>query len=208
MFNPEQYTLAKGITYAETAIPGLSSPILQFVHGNTQTLDMELFLDTYEAHNNTGANNRAGADVRTFTRRVTDLMKINPGTHAPPVLLFVWGSLAFTCVLVSASQRFVMFLADGTPVRARMQVSFREFRNVDLEAREIKRETATFSKFHTVLENETISSIAGKLYNDPTVWRPIAIANSIEDPRSLEPGTTLVVPQLPFRDPESGEVHQ
>ena len=30
MFNPEQYTLAKGITYAETAIPGLSSPILQW----------------------------------------------------------------------------------------------------------------------------------------------------------------------------------
>ncbi len=68
-------------------------------------------------------------------------MNIDPTTHAPPVLLFSWASLTFTCVLAKATQRFIMFLPDGSPVRARLQVSFHEFRNVDLEAKEIKRET-------------------------------------------------------------------
>ena len=49
-FNPEEYTLSRDINYAQAAIPGLSAPILQFVNGNMQTLEMELFLDTYEEH--------------------------------------------------------------------------------------------------------------------------------------------------------------
>ena len=41
-FNPEEYTLNREINYAQTAIPGLSSPLLQFVNGNLQTLEMDV----------------------------------------------------------------------------------------------------------------------------------------------------------------------
>ena len=84
---------------------------------------------------------RRAATCARWSRQVTDLMNIEPSTHAPPVLLFTWASLSFTCVLARATQRFMMFLPDGTPVRARLQVTFNEFRNVDLEAKEVKRET-------------------------------------------------------------------
>ena len=50
MFNPEEYTVNKDMNYAQTGVPGLSAPIIQFVHGNMGTLEMELFLDTYEEH--------------------------------------------------------------------------------------------------------------------------------------------------------------
>lgn len=208
LFNPEEYTLSKDINFAQAAIPGLSAPILQFVNGNLQTLDMELFLDTYEEH-------RAGSrvlndkfqDVRELTRRVTDLMNIMPQTHAPPVLLFTWASLSFTCVLSKVMQKFVMFLGDGTPVRARLTVSFSEYRNIDLEAKEVKRETADFTKRYVVGEDETLSGIAARLYGDPRLWRPLALANRIDDPRHLAAGTALRVPQLPYRDPESGRLH-
>ena len=123
-FNPEEYTLSRDINYAQAAIPGLSAPILQFVNGNMQTLEMELFLDTYEQHKaGSRVVNAARSDVRVLVRQVTDLMTIEPATHAPPVLLFTWGSLAFTCVLARATQRFIMFLPDGTPVRARLKVT-------------------------------------------------------------------------------------
>jgi Contractile injection system tube protein/LysM domain len=207
MFNPEEYTLNKEVNYAQAGVPGLSAPILQFVHGNMQTLEMELLLDTYEQHQNGSRPlNSAGEDVRSLVRQVTDLMSIDPSTHAPPVLLFTWASLSFTCVLARASQKFVMFLPDGTPVRARLQVTFNEFRNVELEAKEVKRETADFSKTHLVGEGETISTIASASYGDPTAWRPIALRNGLDDPRTLTVGTKLVVPQLPYRDPETGAV--
>jgi nucleoid-associated protein YgaU len=208
LFNPADYTLAKDINYAQSAIPGLSAPLLQFVNGNMQTLDMELFLDTYEEHSVNGkVLNQRGQDVRELARRVTDLMNIMPSTHAPPVLLFTWASLSFTCVLAKVSQKFVMFLPDGKPVRARLTVTFNEYRNIDLEAKEIKRETADYTKRYVVGEGETLSGIAGRLYGDARLWRPLALANRIENPRVLPVGLALRVPQLPYRDPDSGRLH-
>lgn len=209
MFNPEQYTLNRDINYAQTAIPGLSAPVLQFVNGNMQTLEMELFLDTYEEHRvGSRVQNRPREDVRRLVRMITDLMNIVPATHAPPILLFTWASLSFRCVLARANQQFTMFMPDGTPVRARLTVTFNEFRNLDFEAKEIKRETADFSKFHLVRQGETVSAIAALVYGNPRLWRPIALRNGIADPRVLPVGARLVVPRLPFRDPETGEVFQ
>jgi nucleoid-associated protein YgaU len=205
LFNPEEYTVNRDVTYAQAAMPGLSAPLLQFVHGGMQTLEMELFLDTYEAHREGGrAVNAAGDDVRPLVAQVTGLMDIDPTTHAPPVALFAWGTMTFTCVLARASQRYVMFLPDGTPVRARVQVTFNEFRNADLEAKEVKRETADYTKVRVVGQDETLSAVAADVYGDPAQWRPIAIANGIDDPRAVPAGLVLDVPQLPFTDPESG----
>jgi nucleoid-associated protein YgaU len=144
--------------------------------------------------------------VREQVRKVTDLMNIDPGTHAPPVVLFTWGSLSFTCVLARASQKFIMFASDGIPVRARLQVTFNEFRNGDLEAKEVKRETADYSRLYVVGQGETPSAIAARIYGNPEMWRPILQHNEIDDPRSLTPGQRLLVPQLPYRDRETGEV--
>jgi len=207
-FNPEEYTLNRDINYAQAAIPGLSGPILQFVNGNLQTLEMELFLDSYEQHKvGSTTINGAQTDVRQLVMQVADLMAIDPTTHAPPVLLFAWGSLAFTCVLARLSQRYTMFLPDGTPVRARLTVTFNEYRNIDLEAKEIKRETSDYSKRHVATEGETLSSIAGVEYGDPRLWRVIAVANQLQFARNLDPGAKLLLPNLPFRDPESGQIY-
>jgi len=198
MFNPEEYTLSKDINYARIGVPGLSSPVLQFVHGNLQTLEMELFLDTYEKH----------TDVRLETSKITDLLVIDPATHAPPVVLFTWSSLSFICVLGKVTQRFVMFEPTGTPVRARLQVTFNEFVDPVLQAMAQKNQTADYTKLHVVAEGETLSGIAARVYDDPALWRPIALVNWLADPRELAVGQSLVIPRLPFRDPDTGEVTQ
>jgi hypothetical protein len=209
IFNPEEYRLEKGNNFAQIAVPGLRSPLLQFVHGNLKTLEMELLVDTYEAHTSgSKAVNTAKQDVRDMTRRITGLLDINPKTHAPPVLLFTWGSLTFRCVLARVSEKFIMFLPTGIPIRARLQVTFNEFTNAEFEAKEVKRETADYSQFYVVGQDETLSSIAAKVYENPLLWRPIALRNQIDDPRNLAIGLRLLIPQLPFRDPETGEVMQ
>src|SRR5262245_21575573 len=120
MFNPAEYTLEKGNTFAEIGIPGLNAPPIQFVRGNLRTLRMELFFDTYERQ----------ADVRVFTRKLTALLDKDPITQGPPILLFSWGQLNFQCVLDSVSQRFTMFLSDGTPARATLSATFKEYQPV------------------------------------------------------------------------------
>lgn len=193
LFNPEEYSIKRDNNYAQTAIPGLSSPVTQFVAGNMRTLDMELFIDTY-------VEQTAGADAREVADEIVSLMDILPETHAPPRLEFCWGSLTFRCVLASASSKFQMFREDGTPVRMRVQVTFNEYRDPREEAQAIKRETADYTTEYQVRQGDSVSSIAATEYNDPKKWRPITLANDIVDPESIGIGQILRIPSLPFRD--------
>jgi LysM repeat protein len=196
LFNPEEYSLAQDNNFASHNVPGLSSPILQFVHGNLRTLTMELFFDTTDA----------ATDVRGETEKVVRLARIDGELHAPPPVTVSWGSLLFTGVLSSVNQTFSRFLADGRPVRARLDVTFSELIDPDRESREVNRQTADFSKLHVVSEGETLSGLAARYYQDPTQWRAIALANGLDDPRAdLFAGRELAVPSLPFLDPETGE---
>jgi LysM repeat protein len=159
---------------------------------------MELFFDTFEAQ----------TDVRVETNKIVQLLDINSELHAPPILRVAWASLQFRCVLARASQKFILFLPDGTPVRARLNVSFSEYIDPNQESKQINRQTANFTKIHVVQQGETLSDIAGRLYKNPQLWRPIAIVNDTENPRSLQTGQELQIPPLPFVNPETGEVIQ
>jgi hypothetical protein len=209
MFNPTEYTVSQDINYAQSPIPGLSQPLLQFVNGNVPTLEMELFLDTNETVQFNGRTvATAGSDVRNLTQQITNLMAIDSTKHAPPVIVFTWSSLSFTCVLAQTAQKFVMFLGDGTPVRARLQVKFQGYRTGVTESKEVKRQTADYSKTYVVGQGDTLSKIAGLVYGNAALWRPIAINNGLEDAIELTVGRQLLVPQLPYQDPESGKVVQ
>jgi nucleoid-associated protein YgaU len=209
LFNPSDYTISQDINYAQAAVPGLSQPLLQFVNGNVPTLEMELFLDTNETIQVNGqVVASAGSDVRALTQQITNLMTIDSTTHAPPVVIFTWASLSFTCVLSRAAQKFVMFLGDGTPVRARLQVLFQGYSNGTTESKEIKRQTASYSKSYIVAQGDTLSKIAGVVYGNPLLWRPIGLNNGLEDSIALTVGQQLLVPLLPYQDAGTGKVVQ
>lgn len=196
MFNPEEYSLNKENNYASQAIPGLTSPLLQFVHGNLQTLDMELFFDSFDA----------GTDVRQETSQVFGLLAINSDLHTPPVLRVTWGTLDFRCVLAKVGQKFLRFFADGRPGRARLTVTFNEYLDAATQVAQANLQSPDFSKAYTVKQGDTLSSIAAQFYEDATKWRPIALINALIDPRSIVPGQEIQVPPLPYTDPSTGVV--
>ncbi len=201
-FNPEEYTVERSANFAQLAVPGLSAPIVQFVSGSAQTIELDLLVDTTEASPAGGP----GADVRRLVREITGFMDIDPELHAPPPVVFAWGEFTFLCVLQKVSQSFVLFRADGTPLRARLKVSLSEYKNADLEAKEIKRQTVDYTKTHIVAQGDTLALIAHREYSDATAWRAIAVRNGITDPRRLTIGATLSIPRLPYTDPR-GVVH-
>ncbi|WP_405864082.1 LysM peptidoglycan-binding domain-containing protein [Streptomyces sp. NBC_00005] len=199
-YNPEEFSVSKDNNFAVQGIPGLGSPLVQFVNGNQRTLDVELFFDTYDT------NSPGKQDVRELTGQVTDLMDLDPELHAPPVLAVAMAGFRFTGVLSRAQQRFLLLMPDGTPVRARVNCTFIEYKEPARAAAEANLQTADYSKVHSVLPGETLSSIAAARYDDPALWRPLALANGIADPRALQSGQTLLVPALPFTDPRTMEV--
>lgn len=183
-FYPTEYQLQSGARYADEPRPGHTDPTAQFIGGETETLSMELLFDTYED----------GGDVRRkYLDRFDALLRTDDGA-APPLCRVSWGSLDFTGVLVSADRRFTLFARDGTPVRARLTVEFRAAdptEPADVEPMTVAEQPRT----HVVVSGDTLWAIAGAEYSDPTSWRTIADANDIEDPRQLQVGTILEIPQ-------------
>jgi hypothetical protein len=182
MYNPDEFSLDEGANFAEVGIPGRQSSPLQYVRGRARTLSMELFFDTYES----------GEDVRQHSGRVVALLEPNPRTGAPPVLVFTMGTFAFKCVLAEVGQRYTMFLPSGTPVRATLSVRFQEFTEIAFEV-----ERGLFigpPTLHNIASGQQLSQLAGAYLGDAARWREIANVNGVDNPLSLLPGASLVIP--------------
>jgi hypothetical protein len=199
-FNPERYTVNKSVQLSEVGIPGLDSPIVQFVRGQNERITMELFFDTTDSGMVENVK-----DVRTETRKVYALLKVDAHLHAPPRFVMYWGNAGQLTspdakippwlVLESVSEEFTLFSPTGVPLRARLNVTIREAWTVDEQLTNTARQSSDRTKLRRVRRGQTLSHIAHQEYNDTGAWRPIAEANQLDNPRVLEPGTLLVVPR-------------
>lgn len=197
-FNPSEYTISKKTNYAEATIPGLDSPILQFNRGEARTLSVELLLDTYTYDD--------GGDVRQlYLEKLESFLRVDGDLHAPPPCKVVWGTMEFVGLLETLNKRFVLFLDDGTPVRARVTLGFKEYVPVSLQIAATPRSSPDRRKVHTLKSGEALWQLAYAAYADAGKWRVIADANEIANPRQVAPGTQLVIPPLPTEESVFGQ---
>lgn len=192
LFNPNEYTFSKKNTWTKTKVIGKNVPQLEFGGGDSMSLKMQLFFDTYTT----------GKDVRETTNRIWKLMniseKLTDMTNAkgrPPMVEFQWGKTwSFKAVITNISQKFTLFRYDGTPVRATVDVTF-------LQAKEEghypgQNPTTKGSpgyKRRVVKEGDSIDWIAYEEYGDSAMWRFIADTNNLGDPHRLRPGQVLAI---------------
>jgi hypothetical protein len=200
-YNPEKYSVNKGVQYAEIGIPGLDEPVLQFIRGQNEKVTLDLFFDTTE-QGMTGTV----TDVRTRTTPVYNLLKVNTTTHAPLRFTINWGtgkslfgqgSSSSLCVLESMSEEFSLFAPTGEPLRAKLTVTIRMASTVKLQFQNTPRHSPDRTTLVTVVRGQRITDIAYQQYGDAAQWRPIADASQLANPRFLDPGTILKVPGLP-----------
>ena len=188
-FNPTEYTISKKTNFAEAGIPGLDSPILQFSRGEARVLSLELLLDTCAYGD--------GGDVReAYANKLQSFLMVEGELHAPPPCKVVWGSLEFVGVIEDLRQRFVLFHDDGTPIRAWVTLSFKEYISVSDQLAMTQRASPDRRKLHTIKSGESLWQLAYETYGDPTLWRLIAEHNGIDTPRELRPGSKIEIPIL------------
>ena len=192
LFNPSEYSIDAAAKWSEQEKRG-QKPELQYTGGDRKKLTMELFFDTYEAQ----------TDVRNHTVKFANLLVFDKEKHRPPKVTLSWGPGApggpfadfpFTGVLESLKQQFTLFLSDGTPVRAKLAVSFIQFSLTEQELKKNEPHSSDKTKAYLVKQGDTLSGIAGLFYQDPTKWRYIADANDIDNPRELRAGDVFTIP--------------
>ena len=197
LFNPTEYSFERTNAFKSTAVPGLGSPLLQFVNGESDRLSMDLFLDDYT--DPMGPTSLQQKEANPVTRRLADLFKlleIDRRIHAPPPVRFNWGPFQFHAVIEKLGRKVTMFHPDGTPARATLSVSFKEYRTLRRQIEDPRRESADKSKRRVVVGKEQLWLMAAREYNDPNEWVRVAEANDLDDPRDISPGDWLLFPPI------------
>jgi hypothetical protein len=194
MFNPHEFTVTKQNRYSSGKVKGRNVPKIEFDQGGAQTLKLQLFFDTYGE----------GTDVREHTQGLWDMMMITDSKmkqrsnkSEPPDVEFRWGRFSFRAVITNISQKFTLFLKEGTPVRTTVDVTFQQ--KEDPEDHAGQNPTSGGGpplKLHTVQAGERLDWIAAMAYGEASHWRLIARANNLDHPLRLHEGQQLVIPPL------------
>ncbi|MCT4604686.1 MAG: LysM peptidoglycan-binding domain-containing protein [Marinisporobacter sp.] len=193
LFNPSEYSISSSNNITGQEIKGLDGQNEQFIGGGSESLQMQLFFDTYTMRKDSKSNYK---DVRDYTKEIKSLMQIYSDDHTPPKCIVTWGSLYFKGYLENLNERFTMFSNEGVPVRAYLDVTFKRIETVEGLLKGASFQSADRTKERILKDGEHLFTIANNEYDDPGNWRPIAQANHIDNPRKVRSGTSLVVPSL------------
>jgi hypothetical protein len=191
MFNPHEYSLTKSNTWERKPVKGKNIPSIQFQQGGQASLKLQLMFDTYTEQ----------ANVTTHTDMIWKMMMVDEdskdatsGKSDPPLVAFEWGAFYFTAVITSLSQKFTLFLADGTPVRTTVDITLEQAEVPDdYQPQTSSTATAAQPKVVTATSSDRMDTIAANETGDASNHRDIAEKNNIDNPNKVPPGTAVTV---------------
>lgn len=192
MFNPFEYTVTKTNQYEERARNNSDVPHVEFKKAGAQTLKLSLTFDTYES----------GEDVSLTTNKLWKLMESKTRDEdgenkvPPPEVAFEWGVFRFVSVVTNMTQKFTLFRSDGMPVRAKVQVTFTQYKDLnDYPKQNPTSGGGPVDRIWRVVAGDRLDTIAARVYGDATQWRRIAEYNDLDNPLRLRPGLALTIPR-------------
>lgn len=192
MFNPFEYTVTKQNQYKEERQNRSDVPSFEFEKSGPQTLQLKLTFDTYEDDSDVSLEtNKLWKLMESKTRREGNRTKKVP----PPEVAFEWGVFRFVAVITKMVQKFTLFKPDGTPVRAEVDVTFTQHKDVnDYPNQNPTSGGGDIERVWRVIAGDRIDTIAYAVYGDATRWRAIAEYNDVDDPLCLKAGQQLIIP--------------
>jgi nucleoid-associated protein YgaU len=190
MFNPNEFSISKSNLWFDQKTIGKNQPDTVFISGQPATMTVRLFFDTYDEK----------MDVRYHTDKIAKLMEVSVREEGernklrPPKVIFGWGLIwTFTSVITQVNQRYTLFLPTGTPVRATVDVTLRQFESERFGNQNPTSGGGGGRRTHLVAAGETLDLIAFQELGDARLWRRLAEVNGITDPLNLVPGSVLAV---------------
>jgi Contractile injection system tube protein/LysM domain len=193
MFNPTEYRLTQTLSVTRYKTKSRDGGTAEFAGTNAMMLTAQLFFDDFAS---------ADGDV---TPKITTLLSwtkptphsmLKGGAPCPPLVKFVWGNKQlddFSGYLKSVIVNYTVFRTNGTPVQARVDITI-EGQPDPIGNQNPTSHAANSRRVHTMIEGDTLQSVAYQELGKPGYWRAIAELNGIDDPLRLPAGTELLIP--------------
>jgi nucleoid-associated protein YgaU len=194
-FNPKDGYKVEATAHVQTtAQPATGSSQPQYLGSDPQKLDVVIKLDAFAI---------PPVPPQATIAILDALLGPNPLFPAPvgpkqPTVMYGWGpniimGAAHVTKVSIKHERFLL----GIPVRAEATVSLQSVpTGLPMGGTNPTSGGLATRKTHTTVEGDTLASVAFKEYRDPNKWRALAVANDIDDPMRVPPGTELIIPEL------------
>jgi hypothetical protein len=193
MFNPTEYRLSQRVQVPRNTTPAREGGTPQYGGTGALTLTTQLFFDDFAS---------ADGDV---TPKITTLLGWTKATQSskdagrpcPPLVQFLWGGNPqlndLTGYLTTVTINYTLFRKDGTPVQAKVDITIEGQTEPDAGQNPTSH-AVNSRRTHTMIEGDTLQSVAFRELGKPAYWRAIAELNGIDDPMRVRAGAVLLIP--------------
>ena len=194
LINPETYTQEFKLKFSDDAQgQGTSGQQLKYEYTAPEEMTFEFLFDS------TGIidGKRRDSIVKEVEKFKAVLVEYQGESHEPRHFKLVWGeSSLFKGRVTELSITYKLFKPDGTPIRAVAKAKFKA--SIEEVKRAAKEDKSSPDLTHVVVvkAGDTLPLLCHRLYGDSTYHLAVARINRLDNPRRLEPGTSLVFPPL------------
>lgn len=184
-FNPKEITIDKPVPWQKHKNVEGDAPTLEFTAAEPKTLACELMFDMFEERGDVHAK---------YISQLEKLALVDSNVKRPPLLTFTWGNKfpLFKGVIENLSVKYTLFLPDGTPCRATVNLKMKQANKLlNKKEAEVANKQAEEKKGTTTTGGERADQVAENTGDGAENWKKTAAGNNIDNPSNIPPGTNV-----------------
>ncbi|MEN2399219.1 hypothetical protein GKZ90_0005490 [Flavobacterium sp. MC2016-06] len=192
MINPDTIKLQKSIEYNEQQAPATSSASQKYKSTPSNKLSLEMVIDC------TGIVDAKRVDMaKEITALETIIYTYNGKIHRPNFVKVQWGqNITFNGVLESIDISYTLFKPDGSPLRAKISLSFSQYISSKTVTMTDAPESPDLTHIVNVTEGMSLPQLCLKVWDDDSYYIQVAQYNKLNKFRNLNGIDKLIFPPL------------
>lgn len=192
MMNPESVKRQQSIEYNEQQAPDSSSASQKYKSTPSEKLSFDIVIDCTGVVDSKRTN---------MSDEIDALEKIvytyNGEIHRPNFVKIQWGkNLTFKGVLTSLDTTYTLFKPDGSPLRAKISLSFTQYISPSTVKKEDQQESPDITHMLITKEGDSLPKLSYQVWNDPNYYIQVAKYNGLNKFRKLKGGKKLFFPPI------------
>ncbi|MCB0835202.1 MAG: hypothetical protein KDD99_00970 [Bacteroidetes bacterium] len=192
MINPESIKWNRKIDYNDEQAPDSSSPSQKYKSTPCDELSFEIVIDCTGVVDSKRVN--MAKEIKVLERII---FTYNGKIHRPNFVKIQWGeNITFKSVLKTFDTTYTLFKPDGSPLRAKVSLSFGEY----IAPKKVKQKdgdnSPDISHLVTVVQGQNLPQLCEQMWNDNSYYVDVARYNNLNKFRHLKGGQKLIFPPI------------
>ncbi|WGH75703.1 hypothetical protein P8625_00645 [Tenacibaculum tangerinum] len=191
MLNPESVKWNRAIEYTKQQSLDAMAPSQKYKSAPAEQLSFDIVIDC------TGI---VDGKRTSMSKEITALESIvytyNGKIHRPNFVKVQWGDISFNCVLTSLNTSYTLFKPDGSPLRAKISLSFDSYYSYKKRKKLESKSSPDMTHLVEVVEGDSLPQLCNRIWNSPDYYIQVAAYNKLNKFRQLTGGQQLIFPPI------------